>query len=721
MEANMSGMPGAAFNVTGKGTSSVEGNFTWTPSASDIGEHTLIITSKDSTCSSATGFAIVIKNYSVILIRVLNGLDAGKDMPICKLNPEGKQLFVKGADYLEKITWTDISGGAAQALSNPNIVNPIATPTATTSYVVSTTDLAGSCKNRDTVTVYIDESNSVDIFPQSDPMVLCRPSYLQLDAYIKGDRPTENLQCGPSNQSPDKAINTAAVYGSPVFGFGFAYDTLGISTPVLYNNVKTSKQQFLITKQELREYGINSSTLRNLSFETAKSTTPDVFAYSNFTISLKCTEKTSLSKSAGFETGLVTVYKASGITNFPNGIHKFDFATAYDWDTSKNLIIEICYNNNPDTVAGCTSLTGTPPLYKFMPTTYSSSLSYKPANGLILNSCGVVTDKNIQENTTRPVFTFGYSETNELPFDFKWSGNFMSDSTSKQPLVYTPKSTTYTVATYGKSGCLLRDTLKVYIPVHNFEATPKDTSVCFGESAPIEIRNGTYFEWFEYEDGQYKSAHTSLSCDYCANPIAKPMKSTHYKIKVGDEVFCYDTIDAYVEVRPLPNVHILNRDTVIKYGQSIQLLAGGARVYNWTPVSSLSNPNISYPTATPTESTMYVVSGIGSNGCNTKDTVRVSVNYRDKVFIPTAFSPNGDGKNDVFKASNMSFQRYTEFRVFNRWGQEIFNGGAGDAKTGWDGTWKGVAQETGNYQYLIKIGYPDGLIETYKGDISLIR
>jgi gliding motility-associated-like protein len=73
----------------------------------------------------------------------------------------------------------------------------------------------------------------------------------------------------------------------------------------------------------------------------------------------------------------------------------------------------------------------------------------------------------------------------------------------------------------------------------------------------------------------------------------------------------------------------------------------------------------------------------------------------------------------VFRVSNMTVQRYVEFRVFNRWGQEVYNGT--DGRKGWDGTWKGVPQEIGNYQYLIRVAYPDGFVETYKGDVTLVR
>jgi gliding motility-associated-like protein len=105
--------------------------------------------------------------------------------------------------------------------------------------------------------------------------------------------------------------------------------------------------------------------------------------------------------------------------------------------------------------------------------------------------------------------------------------------------------------------------------------------------------------------------------------------------------------------------------------------------------------------------------------CAYNDTVKITVNYHANLLIPTGFTPNDDGLNDVFKIVNGSVQRLMEFRVFNRWGQEIFS--TTDINKGWDGTWKGVKQEVGTYQYLIRVGYADQTIETYKGDVQLIR
>jgi len=91
------------------------------------------------------------------------------------------------------------------------------------------------------------------------------------------------------------------------------------------------------------------------------------------------------------------------------------------------------------------------------------------------------------------------------------------------------------------------------------------------------------------------------------------------------------------------------------------------------------------------------------------------------IMIPNAFSPNGDGRNDLFKLVNTTDERVLDFRVFNRWGTILYRSADDDATKGWDGNYKGQAQPTGVYGYVIRIAYPDGNIETYKGTVTLVR
>ncbi|HLU16914.1 MAG TPA: gliding motility-associated C-terminal domain-containing protein [Edaphocola sp.] len=89
------------------------------------------------------------------------------------------------------------------------------------------------------------------------------------------------------------------------------------------------------------------------------------------------------------------------------------------------------------------------------------------------------------------------------------------------------------------------------------------------------------------------------------------------------------------------------------------------------------------------------------------------------IMIPTAFSPNSDGINDIFKLVNVKDEKLIEFRVFNRWGTIMF--ATNDIHQGWDGTYKGQAQAPGVYGYIIRILYTDGMEEIYRGTVTLVR
>ncbi len=700
-------IPGSTFSVANNGTAKVTGTFTWTPTINDLGEHTFIATASDSTCD--VNIAIVLKNYTVITIKVIDGIEAGDTVVVCPIGGADAQLFVRGAEGLN-VQWTNINGSPIGTdLSDSTIIDPLAHPHVQSTYEVFTPDLPGYCKNRDTLTIRMNTDNTVNVIPEN-PIVLCRPDYLQLDAIPVGKPPITNPGCGTGNPSPVKTIDSMAVLSLLSTK---SFDTVGGTTSSFPTDVASVKQQFLIRKAEMFRAGIMPATLRTLSFEVVDNPAAN-YEYSNFRIGLKCTEKDALDASKGFETGVTTVYTAPGVTIMPKGWIQFTFDQTYNWDSSKNLLVEICYSDN-----AAVTPPGNDPVIRFVPTNYAANLYFKAPTGST-DVCNTVTNTNVGAYFSRPLFAFTYNEAKSVPFEYKWfPGTLLSDSTIQQPLAYLPHSQKYYVETKGRSGCIVRDSADVYIPVHDYSVTPADTAICFGEPAPLHAKNGFTYKWYEYKDGVYTLATRNATCWECADPILTPKATTTYKIVVYDSVWCTDTLTARVEVMPLPDVHILNNDTIVKYGQAIQLLVNGARTYNWFQAGSVNNTSISNPIARPTERTDYVVGGIGKNGCRAFDTVTVDVDYRDNLFIPSAFSPNGDGKNDVFHIANLTFQRVLEFRVFNRWGQEVFY--SNDNQHGWDGKWKGVPQDMGSYQYLIRLGYPDGLVETYKGAVTLIR
>ena len=521
--------------------------------------------------------------------------------------------------------------------------------------------------------------------------------------------PLQNLMCGTNDLVSCTTEDTLEVATQWAGG---TPSQSNVYSP--YQGYRTSKVQFLIPKSDLHAYGIRSATIRGIAFNVMGVPSPNNLLYNNFRISLKCANREDLSAATGgMELGTTLVYTAPAPVSITMGWNQFTFDAPYSLDSNMGLIVEICYAN-PGTI-------GILPQVNSVPTpTTQMVMNYSNVNGG--NLC---TNPNISNTTVyhsaRPMMRFNLCHAQTVPFGFDWRpGDFLSDSTVKSPLAYVNKSTTYYVKTVGRNGCRVEDTINITVPVHNYDIWPLDTSFCIGGSFKM-IAYGDFdqVQWMKVlQDGDYDTAR-DITCMDCREPIATPKEDTRYAAIMTDIYGCSDTMFVNSIVRQSPVVNILNRDTTIKYGQSVQLLVSGAFLYSWSPLSSLTNPNISNPWASPTEPTTYYVIGLAENGCRNVDSVKVNIDYRDNLFVPSAFTPNGDGTNDVFRISNITFQKLQEFRVFNRWGQEIYS--TTDPKKGWDGSWKGVPQDMGTYQYLIRVAYPDGYIETYKGDVTLIR
>jgi gliding motility-associated-like protein len=159
----------------------------------------------------------------------------------------------------------------------------------------------------------------------------------------------------------------------------------------------------------------------------------------------------------------------------------------------------------------------------------------------------------------------------------------------------------------------------------------------------------------------------------------------------------------------------------IPYGGSIQLNATGAVYYMWTPNNgTLDNNNINNPVATPVDpTTIYTVYGRNLFGCIDSAQVIVNLDYNMSQDMPTGFTPNGDGLNDVFRITKLKYQKLVDFRIYNRWGLEVFQ--TSNPEVGWDGTYHGVPQDMGVYSYQIIVGMTGGDNKTYKGTVTLIR
>ncbi len=153
-------------------------------------------------------------------------------------------------------------------------------------------------------------------------------------------------------------------------------------------------------------------------------------------------------------------------------------------------------------------------------------------------------------------------------------------------------------------------------------------------------------------------------------------------------------------------------DVVIPLGGTTQLHATGATSYSWSPVSGLSGNSIPDPIASPTESTLYTVTGqVGA--CTFSDTVRVSV---VRLINPVnTFTPNGDGINDLWDIAGIENYPQADVSVYDRWGQRVYH------SLGYKMPFDGAGLPTATYYWYIQLNNLKGLSAPYTGSVTIIR
>lgn len=169
----------------------------------------------------------------------------------------------------------------------------------------------------------------------------------------------------------------------------------------------------------------------------------------------------------------------------------------------------------------------------------------------------------------------------------------------------------------------------------------------------------------------------------------------------------------------------IDTDQTIDLGSSTQLTAqvnrGGDLTFMWTPAYQLSCAGCQSTEAAPIQTTQYSIQVSDSSGCIAVDSATIYVRKTYDVYIPNAFSPNNDGRNDYFEIyGKKSSWKYVAVRIFDRWGELVFE--STDLNFKWDGTYKGQLVEPNVYVYVLDLTFADGhSIAAQRGSITLIR
>jgi gliding motility-associated-like protein len=286
---------------------------------------------------------------------------------------------------------------------------------------------------------------------------------------------------------------------------------------------------------------------------------------------------------------------------------------------------------------------------------------------------------------------------------------------SVQPLVNTYY---YVLANLGK--CTARDTVLIKPIPYPFAFAGADTSICYATPAFLHGSiKASAFNW---------SPVATLTNANTLKPVAAPATNMLYILTVTDTLGCPKPVSDTVKVTVIPPVKVFaGNDTAVVKGQPLQLYVvsnfDNAATYLWTPSTGLSNSSIVNPVATLNingDSIKYNIRVTTPEGCVGNDQIVVKVfKTAPDIFVPTGFTPNNDGRNDVLKPIAVGISKIDFFRVYNRWGQLLFE--TADFERGWDGKINGVPQDSGTYIFVAQGRDYTGKNIFRKGTTVLIR
>lgn len=243
--------------------------------------------------------------------------------------------------------------------------------------------------------------------------------------------------------------------------------------------------------------------------------------------------------------------------------------------------------------------------------------------------------------------------------------------------------------------------------------------LCFGEpTGSISVVGSGGVPPYEFSAGGQA---------FQVEPDFEGLPAGDYLLTIMDANGCTATVEGTI-TEPAELLVDAGPDEQIKLGYSTNLRAlpnSSPVAFAWEPPDSLSCIDCPDPIANPVQTTTYIITITDENGCTASDEVTVYVIKARQVYIPNAFSPNSDGRNDNFTIyAGPGVRLVRELKVFNRWGGLVFENdhfSPNDPALGWDGMIKGEPAQVGVYAYYAEVEYLDGETLLFEGDVTVVR
>lgn len=311
---------------------------------------------------------------------------------------------------------------------------------------------------------------------------------------------------------------------------------------------------------------------------------------------------------------------------------------------------------------------------------------------------------------------------------YVWTPSTGLSSTTINNPVASPVVTTQYIVTATLGRCSAADTVVVNVNPAPIPNAGPDGFICYGQDYQLNATGGVQYKW---------TPSTYLDNPDISSPLSTPTKDITYTVTIlADANGCASLITDQMTIDVTPPIKIKTYpfDTVVYEMDQFQMLAVSSDPdvinFNWTPSTGLDNPAIANPivtagslsgyvTGTTSNEILYQVIGSTVAGCIGEGYVKVRVYKGPDLYVPTGFTPNGDGRNDRFVPFPVGIKSLTYFRVYNRWGQMVYS--TNRLHEGWDGVFSGLAQPSGSYVWMAEAITEQGKTITKKGAVTLIR
>ena len=304
-------------------------------------------------------------------------------------------------------------------------------------------------------------------------------------------------------------------------------------------------------------------------------------------------------------------------------------------------------------------------------------------------------------------------------WNFGQPGALADTSNAFQPTYEYPDSGVYSVKLIANPGTPCADSISKLVKVYPTFSTAFTDSGKFCPGIPIQFEDRSTSSFPEITRWSWTFGDGTGSTSQNPAHVFPVSGTFNVTLISGNTKGCTDTSLQQVEIEHFKPY--AGDDTIIVKGEQVQFHATGGIQYTWSPNEYLEYNSTDDPIGyfADTGKYTYVVSVLSAYGCYGTDTVNVLVVDHPAFYLPTGFSPNGDGLNDIFRPLAIGYKTLKFFRIYDRWGEEVYY--STTLNDGWDGTYNRHRAALGTYYW--QIGYIDryGKDGNMKGCVTLVR